>query len=115
MNNINDFLEQKPNEIITQINNVLKTYPLLELKIRYKELKVDAFFDNIRPYEIQDDEELHGIFEAGWNYLELIKTVGKDYWKDYDEFKMDKMINDLMEKSIRNKMIKEKWENGTTQ
>ncbi len=65
-----------------------------------------------------NDEELHGLLDSGWNYLCKAYEQKNDPWSAVSKQEIMRIINDLIEKSIRNRMIKLKWSdainNGTT-
>ncbi|RII28477.1 MAG: hypothetical protein CXR31_00920 [Geobacter sp.] len=113
IDNLNAFLESRNNTQIDRINNVLLQLgkPLLALK--YTKPALTDCFDNLRPYTFKNTNELHGIFEAGFDYLQSVQSAPNQLWSKFDEFKRDKVVNDLVEKSIRNKMITEEWSNAT--
>lgn len=70
-------------------------------------------FDEVRPCALQNIAQVHGMFPAGWAYLkEAMNTLPKP-WNEFPESDVERVINDLTEKSIRNYMICEKWNDGT--
>ncbi len=109
------FLEGKSNGITDIFYNTLTKLGLPPLMRRYEVPKLVECFNNIRPYCIKNKKELHGILEAGWNYL-LTRDSEPDsgFNEISDEFEPAKIINDLIEKSIRNMILQEKWDNGST-
>jgi hypothetical protein len=109
---IGNFLTGSKNKIIDNFNESLQVLKLPELKPQFVKPDISEAFNNTRPYVIQSDGELHGILEAGWDLLENIKNTPTEPWKNLDPFDVDRILNDLIEKSIRNKMIKEKWANA---
>ena len=108
--NIESFLDNKTNSTIDMFHDVLHKLKLPELKKRYAKPEISKTFDNIRPYDLANEEELHGILEAGWEYLQKIFATPPGRWVKMNEFERDRQVNDLIEKSIRNKLIKTKWE-----
>lgn len=114
LQNIDDFLKGRLNENIELFSKALAYLKLPELKIRFNKPNIAASFNNIRPYKIRNDEELHGIQEAGWEFLENILNSPDPPWSLMDEFEPDRIVNDLVEKSIRNSMIRRKWANEST-
>ncbi|MCJ7602400.1 MAG: hypothetical protein MUO63_13000 [Desulfobulbaceae bacterium] len=107
------FLTGKSNEMIDMFQRILSKHSLPILKIKFIRPDITDCFDNIRPYRIQSDEELHGILEAGILYLNEITGSPRSPWREMSsEFDPDRIINDLIEKSIRNKVLLEKWEYG---
>ena len=109
---VDDFLNGKNNPMTDLLNQSLTKRGLPSLSIRYTKPVITPPFDDIRPYKIKNREELHGILEAGWQYLIDQKRSPKKPWSQLDEFDPDRIINDLVEKSIRNFMIEELWHNA---
>lgn len=108
------FLSGKSNEIIDIFQDILTKHSLPTLETNYVVPNIVDCFDNIRTYCIQSDAELHGILEAGLLFLENLSGTPRSPWKDLsNEFEPDRIVNDLIEKSIRNKIIVDKWNNGT--
>lgn len=87
--------------------------PLLKSSFRKVDL-VEAFGD-LRTFHIRDAEELHGIYQAGWDYL--FEAIAKKHnpWRlqRLDESAVENITNDLVEKSIRNFAIRRKWDETT--
>ncbi|MBY0270336.1 MAG: hypothetical protein K2X06_10730 [Burkholderiales bacterium] len=98
--------------IIEVFQKALTSLRLPELAVRYKRPNVNAAFNNVRPYAIANDAEVHGILEAGTEYLQVAETRRSDPWKNCKDEDVEKVINDLIEKSIRNRMVAVRWENG---
>lgn len=115
LRNIEDFLEGRSNKYINIFKKSISILKLPELKIRYNKPNIKRSFENIRPYQIKSVEEVHGILEAAWDYLELAQKSNISPWCDIDEFEIHRIVNDLVEKSIRNVMVQEKWKDGTSQ
>jgi len=109
-----DFLNKKDNKIIDIFSNALSKLGLQELIIRYKYPDLNSTYGNLRPYAITSNEEVHGIFGAAWEYYDLANQRLHNPWSEIDIMDISKIINDLTEKSIRNRVIVEKWENATT-
>lgn len=108
------FLDGKDHPIINYFNESLNRLGLPSLQKRYEIPAVEGCFDNIRPYCIRSKGELHGMLEAGWNYLSnLPENSASGLNEIADEFEPARIINDLTEKSIRNMILKEKWADGT--
>jgi len=113
---INSLVNGYKDPLIDLFNKVLSTRNLTPTGIekRFSIPDIQACYNNIRPYTINNDNELHGILEAGWELLEKAQTKQTSPWKEFDEFEIEKIINDLTEKSIRNRMIVCKWNHGTS-
>lgn len=103
------FLSGTPHYITDLFQASLKKLGLRQLGINFFAPDLLASFNNARPYAIQNEAELHGIFEAGNTFLKQMLTTPANLWVEIDEITSERMINDLVEKSIRNSMIVDKW------
>ena len=108
---IEKFLSGVSDPIIQMFNQALKALNLPELKINYTKPNVEDCFNNFRPYFIASDAELHGIFDASWTYLERVIAKPDGFWENLSEDQIEKIINNLVEKSIRNYMVVGRWDN----
>ena len=113
LNLIKKFLEGESDPLIEIFNQALKGLNLPELKINYVMPIVDNCFNNFRPYSLISEAEVHGIFGAAWAYLEKTLASPEDAWGELSEFQIEKIVNNLVEKSIRNRMVIERWNNGS--
>lgn len=111
---IDCFLQNKGNEFVDLFNECLNNLSKPKLEIRYIKPDVSTFFNNVRPCKINDDKELHGLMEAAWEFCEFAQSSTDAPWKDIGEFKIQKIINDLVERSIRNRLTSVKWNYGVT-
>lgn len=113
---VNEFLSGKSNATISLLQQALSARQLPELKVRFKSPDLESAFDDVLVYRVQDDEELFGIFHASWNYLERQLASRSAPWivNDTDTSTIEKTVNDLTEKSIRNYEIKERWAVGSS-
>lgn len=111
---VENFLNGKQVDLVDAFNAILGAIKLPLLEKRYELPDISKSFGDIKPYAIASKEELHGINMSGRNYLKEALKKGADPWKSTSESKVSQIINDLVEKSIRNRMLKEKWENATT-
>jgi hypothetical protein len=112
--NIEALLAGKKSPLIDAFSSALSALKLPSLAKKYKEIDLSPALDNARPFTLSSIEEVHGIFDSGWNYLhEALKKTRKP-WSQLEENKIEKVINDLIEKSIRNFMVRELWKHGTS-
>ena len=109
---IDDFLNGKSNPIVELFCTALSNLKLPELKAQFSAPDLNESFDNVRPYLIQSDAEAHGILDSGWHYLQTAWTSPTGLWAEMDEAKIEQTVNDLIEKSTRNRMIVTKWGGG---
>jgi hypothetical protein len=76
------------------------------LEIRFENLPLDDL-DNLLPYELKNEQELHSVFLAGWKAWQRLTEN-----KLSDDFGNDtayKVINNLIEKSISNYIVVKNW------
>lgn len=109
-----DFLNGNRNQVVDVFQQVLDKLGLNRLEIKYSNPDLAETFGNLRPYTIANNSEVHGVFESAWNYFEDAVKKASEPWKDIDEEDISRIINDLTEKTIRNKVITEKWKNAAT-
>ena len=104
---VEDFLNSNSQNV--DLNNLLfatKAITQKDFKINIDKISNDDFTKFI-PSIICTDFQLHSIFEVGW---QLWKSVIKEYEvKNISTEEKYKIINNLIEKSISNYMITEKW------
>lgn len=103
------FLAGKKEPRVDLFNNALAAQGAPPLSIKYKRPQITSCFDNIRPYKINGDEELYGIFEASWDYLIDVMNGKNSSWQGIDPPDAETIVNDLVEKSIRNASIISEW------
>jgi len=111
---VSDFIGGKTRIEIDRITQALECLRLPKLQIRYQVPSIAASFNTIRPYGIQSLAELHGIVPAAWDYLQDALTKKSIPWQQANESSTEKIVNDLVEKSVRNWMITEKWNYAAT-
>jgi hypothetical protein len=102
-------LEGKPHVLIDAFNLALKARAQPELQLRFDRPIVKSCFDAIRPAPIKSDAQVHGILDAAWEYLDTAAERNAEPWKSLSDLEIERVINDLVEKSIRNRMILEQW------
>lgn len=109
---VNDFLTMNNNELLNFILDIVKKSSNKDIVIRSEEFS-SKDFENFIPVEIKSSSELHYLFVYGWNL----------WLSDWTEFqKVNEMafplspnqiyeiINNLIEKSIGNFIVKTNWE-----
>lgn len=95
--------------VIAGFNQALTARRLPTLKVRYQSIDVIAPFKAIRPATIKSIEEVHGILGSAWEFLDSAADQAQDPWSRMAPGDVERVVNDLVEKSIRNWMIREKW------
>lgn len=103
-------LEDQPNNLIEMFDLALAQYQLPKLGPRYDVPNIAHAFDALRPHTIGSTPQLHGMFEAGWNYLKRANERNSAPWNEIPAGEVERIVNDLTEKSIRNFMLKERWD-----
>jgi hypothetical protein len=106
---IDDFLNSRHNVIIDMFQNVLSKRGLRALSLRYSAPDLDSYFENVRPAQLNSDSELFGIFATGWTFLMKMSKTPSGLWAHLSENDIERISNDLIEKSIRNRMVMEGW------
>ncbi|MCK9467333.1 MAG: hypothetical protein M0P94_03315 [Candidatus Absconditabacterales bacterium] len=110
INVVEDFLFGKNNDIINIINEGIKitryNRQLVYHKIEFE--KYFIYFENFVPIQIENDFELKKIFEIGWEFLLSDRINEGDFGRLSQKKKFD-IINNLVQKSIRDYMIKKQW------
>ena len=106
---IDKFLSESESDIIDLFQSTLLNLGLKQLKVAFSVPNIFDSFTNARPYIIKNEAELHGIFEAGANYLKSLHSNPISPWAEAGEITTERTINDLVEKSIRNCMITDRW------
>jgi hypothetical protein len=112
---LRSYLSGTPSSLTDLITQALATLSAPPLAFHFQHPSVTSSYDDIRPYDIVSDEELHGIFLAAWNYLSNTLDNKRQPWAaGVDDRKLESIINDLTEKSIRNYAIRERWARGAS-
>jgi hypothetical protein len=111
---VEDFLAGRKNDTVDMFQNSLKLLGKPNLSIRFS-LPDLACFDGALTYSIRSHEELFGLFPASWDYLDRQLKSRDASWVDEEssEFTIEKTVNDLAEKTLRNYEIRQRWENVT--
>jgi len=104
-----DFSSGTPNPVIEMFQEALKARGLPELRARATSIALEASFGNVRPFTPASDEELFGLFESAWNFLQTQWAAPTGPWVHFPEDDRVRLVNDLTEKSIRNHMLVEGW------
>ncbi|MDA8129629.1 MAG: hypothetical protein M0Z73_13150 [Betaproteobacteria bacterium] len=104
-----DFINGKSNPILDLFQDALVCRGLPRLTHRFSNLDVEETFGNVRPCQLASDQEVFGIFDAGWSFLQQMATKPSGAWSALSEAEIERIANDLTEKSIRNMMIREGW------
>ena len=102
----NDFLNAISNKTINEIQLATQSTTSFTLEKRYSVISNSDFIDLIPP-NFKNDLELHSVFEVGWNLWKI--EVDGYIKKSINYIDKYRIINNLIEKSISNYMVIEKW------
>ena len=107
---IRSFLAGEEFDALSMFQKALKHRGFPELAKRFQIPAIEPAFDDIRPHVLVGEEELHGIFPAGWSYLaKALSGAGAPWTKGAKPIELTKIVNDLAEKSIRNASVRQLW------
>jgi hypothetical protein len=108
---IDSFLSGASNPHVELVQRSLASRGLASLKSRFALPSISGKFDDALTYRISSTDELYGMFPAAWAYFEAQLTARSASWIDerYTEYDIEKTINDLTEKSLRDFEIRERW------
>jgi hypothetical protein len=95
--------------VIDAFNLALRARSQPALSKRFERPDVTACFNMIRPVTLNSEAELHGIMDSAWAYLHSAADKKTEPWSKLDDLEIERVVNDLVVKSIRNRMILEQW------
>lgn len=108
---VHKFLNQSSDPMISALNESCIDKSGNELTVRFSSPEIANSFDDMLTYRIESDEELFGIYDSGWKYFhnQLEKRDAPWIAETATPHEIEKKNNDLVEKSIRNYEIRERW------
>lgn len=111
---VDEFLAGRATPLATIYEQSLARQGCPALKPFFRLPDIRATFDDLRPYQIQNEPELHGTVGAGWAYLTDCLDQRRAPWIDASktDAEIERVVNDLTEKTLRNASIRERWSNG---
>lgn len=109
-----DFLSGSPNALIDLLRDAVASEDLgFKLVPRYTLPDVEACFRDVRPARLSQVSELHGLLPAAHSFLRTLLLAPEGFTSDaiggVPPARRVALINDLVEKSIRNFMISKAW------
>ncbi len=107
---LEDFVAGVPNPIVDLFQAALAQRGLQSLSPRFDAIQLAPTMGAVRPFAPQSDRELFGLFESGWRFLSGQWKSGDGSWGHLSADERIEVANDLVEKSIRNRMIRESWD-----
>ena len=102
---VDDFLNGNPNPIIQLIKQTTLLSAKTEIGIKYEPFDTKDII-SLAPAEIERQAQLHYVFVAGWE----LWLNEKDKFPVKNNAKLYKIINNLLEKTISNYMVKSVWD-----
>jgi len=106
---VDDFLAGNRNAIVDLFQSALATRGLQPLSKRFASPALATAFSQVRPVTPTSNEEVYGLFDAGWRFLQQVPANPPALWASLSQQEQERVANDLTEKSIRNRMIWEGW------
>lgn len=107
---LDDFLNARQNPIVDMFQETLTKRGLPKLGKRFDTVDVASALGDVRPFIVGSDRALFGLFEAGWRFLMHQWSQPTGDWISMSPDERVDIANDLIEKSIRNRMIREAWD-----
>jgi len=109
---VNSFLKKKSDVIIDILKDATKKITKIDLAPKkYKVIRTNDFEDFL-PIEVVDKHQLHYLYIIGWNTWYHHKGILRSKFKDPPE--TYRIINNLIEKSISNFIVTEKWQGSSS-
>jgi hypothetical protein len=109
---IESLLNGTSHRVIEAFRQALTARRCPDLTAQYTRPNVDTAFAALRTAPLGSIREVHGVLESGWEYLHRAADRADEVWKHIDDGDAERIVNDLVAKSIRNWMIREQWANA---
>lgn len=107
---MDDFLNGRPNAIVDMFQAALRARGLGALDKRYAASDANTTFASVRPCLPKSDKEVFGLFQDGWTFLHRTWATRSPNYASLAEAEVERVVNDLTEKSIRNRIVTEDWD-----
>ena len=106
---VDEFLAGRTTPLIDVFQKALAQQQKPPLSIRFRLPALTASYDDLRPYQIADEQELHGALGAAWTYLASCLDHRLAPWINGSaaDAEIERVANDLTEKTLRNASIRE--------
>ncbi len=112
---VDEFLSGTNSDLIRLFQSALSTLAAPPLGLKFASPDIVDEFDDIRPYEVRNQQELYGLFAAAWQYLIDLLDKKRTAWASgVSAAKIEQIVNDLTEKSIRSYAIIQRWNRGSS-
>ena len=109
---INEYLDNKNEFVLSEYKRIVKEITKRDIEYKAKDFSTSNF-ESLIPVEVKEPRELHGLFVYGWK-------VWMGEWSNISQksdikFKLSNanvysIVNNLIEKSIGNFIIKKEWD-----
>lgn len=112
---VNAFLGGGAHPVLDLVQEACRQQAGRDLRLCFTKPSIQGAFDDVRPAELRTTAEVHGLFPVAWDYLtDALDTKRPDWCKvsGFDVSRIEAVVNDLVEKSIRNLSVVEKWNNA---
>lgn len=108
---VSDFLNGIDRPVVKILKNAVSRRASNTLESKYEVPEIFQNFNDVLTYPVESRAELFGLFQASWTYLEMQLDQPTASWIDQatSEFVIEKTVNDLTEKSLRNFEVKQRW------
>jgi hypothetical protein len=112
---VDEFLTGKKNYIVDMFQEILRNRGQPELEVIFSEVSIYSEFNDLRTFAASNMEDVHGLVRSAWGYMFDTINSNRNPWHSAQASadEVERITNDLTEKSIRNFSIKAKW-NETT-
>jgi hypothetical protein len=109
---IRALVDGRPHVLIDAFQTALRARRCPGLELRYELPSVGQAFDHMRTATLESVAQIHGVLEAGWEYLDRAADRPAERWCRVEEHDAERIANDLVAKSIRNWMIRGQWDHA---
>jgi hypothetical protein len=110
---VDRFLGQQHDPLVQLFQACLRQLGAPSLTTVSRSPDVREAFDDIRPCDLTGEQELHGLLGSAWSYLmDALDNETPPWSKGMQTADIERIVNDLTEKSIRNHSIRERWAIG---
>lgn len=113
---VRKFLAGEYDPRLEALQQSLKLLSAPALVTRYTSTSLIDAFSDLRPVSILNEPQLHGMFADAWDYFVQSSSSQTSIWtgRPTDVEEVQRIVNDLAEKSIRNYSIKTLWDANAT-
>jgi hypothetical protein len=113
--NVDNFLNGSASTLIDIFQSALPFVGLNSLQTKFESPSLRPSFLNLRPIKLASQAEVYGVFQEGWKFLSETTANPEGLWKGMSTQTVERQLNDLIEKSIRNYVIESEWNEATNQ